>query len=224
MKSNQIEAVFEGELAGFFPPSGKVERFSYGFMNPSAARGCLESILYKKEFRYIVEEIHVLKPIKFESVKVNEIKNKTSLTSPRIDPQASRTQRNQFLLRNPSYRVVASIALTKDGKEGVDTHGGKNTVAKYVAIFNRKLERGESFHIPCLGQRQFFADFRKPLDGDKPIEVDMIERNMLFDCFDLDLDKSHTTDYSNVKVTYFDAIMQGGVIKVPSWNEVKGVV
>ena len=102
--NNQIDVVFEGEFAGFFPPYGNVERFSYGFMNPSAARGCLEAILYKKEFRYQIDEIHVLSPIKFESVKVNELNRITSLKNPRIDPQASRTQKSQFLLKNPSYR------------------------------------------------------------------------------------------------------------------------
>ena len=60
------------ELACFTRPENKVERVSYDVMTPSAARGVLESILWKPEMRYRVQEIWVLNPIRRYSIVRNE--------------------------------------------------------------------------------------------------------------------------------------------------------
>ena len=216
---NHVQIVFEGEFGGFFPPAKNVERFSYAFINPSAARGCLEAILYKKEFLYEISEIHILSDIIHTSVKVNEVEGTPSLKNPIINVTSHRTQRSQYLLQNPAYLIKANISLTQEGLEGVDSHGGKNTVAKYVSMFNRRLERGEHFNMPCFGQRQFFANFREVLKEDKAKPINRIERNMVYDCFDLS--KPRTKDYSNRKITYFDAIAKDGIVSVPSWKQIQ---
>src|SRR5712671_2712025 len=67
-----------GERACFTKPETKVERVSYDVMTPSAARGILEAIHWKPSIRWVVERIHVLKPIRFESIRRNEVGHKIS--------------------------------------------------------------------------------------------------------------------------------------------------
>jgi CRISPR-associated protein Cas5d len=50
-----------GDLACFTRPEMKVERVSYPVITPSAARGLLEAILYKPQFRWRVRRIAVKK-------------------------------------------------------------------------------------------------------------------------------------------------------------------
>ena len=217
--NNQIEIVLEGKFGGFFPPQSNVERFSYSFINPSAARGCLESILYKKEFIYQIKQIHILSDIIHESIKVNEVKHLPSLKNPTFNPEKYRTQRNQYVLINPSYLIKADIIITKEGEEGLDSHGGKNTPKKYFEMFNRRVKRGECFHNPCFGQRQFFADFRQVEKTDVAKNINLIERNMIYDCFDLD--KPRKKNYNNRLITFFDAVIKNGILNIPDWKEIK---
>ena len=60
-----IRLLVSGKWALFTRPEMKVERVSYDVMTPSAARGILEAIHWKPSIKWIVEEIHVLKPIRF---------------------------------------------------------------------------------------------------------------------------------------------------------------
>jgi CRISPR-associated protein Cas5d len=70
-----------GDFACFTRPDLKVERMSYPCMTPSAARGILEAILWKKEFQWFIKKIIVLNPIKFASIKRNEISITVKVTS-----------------------------------------------------------------------------------------------------------------------------------------------
>ena len=58
-----------GEYACFTRPEMKVERVSYDAMTPSAARGILEAIYWKPAIRWLIDRIHVLKPIRFENLR-----------------------------------------------------------------------------------------------------------------------------------------------------------
>ena len=71
-----IRLLYPGERACFTRPEMKVERVSYDVMTPSAARGILEAIHWKPAIRWVVDEIHVLKPIRFQSIRRNEVGHK----------------------------------------------------------------------------------------------------------------------------------------------------
>src|SRR6266700_2359365 len=68
-----------GQHACFTRPEMKVERVSYDVMTPSAARGVLESVIWKPQMRWIVERIDVLKPIGTTTVRRNEVGQKASV-------------------------------------------------------------------------------------------------------------------------------------------------
>lgn len=209
---NLIEVVLEADFGAFFPAEANVERFSYPFITPAAARGCLENILRKPEFRYEITEIQVLSKIEHFSFKVNEVNIVTSGDSSKFTDQ-----KNQQILFKPAYLIKARIYLTKKGIEGRDSSGGPNTVKKYIEMFNRRVEKEQSWETPCFGQMQYPATFRKPTEHDRPISDNRIEKNMVYDHFDLSLDIDGN---SPRKPTRFDAVMKNGVIHIPSWKEI----
>lgn len=162
-----------GELACFTRPEMKVERVSYDVMTPSAARGILEAIHWKPAIRWEVTRIHVLKPIRFVSIRRNEVSEKASArnaaTAMRggttaglgIDVAAARQQRAATLLADVAYLVEARFHLTERAQPD-------DTPAKHIAMFNRRAEGGQAFHQPCLGTREFPAHFRLLAAGEPP--------------------------------------------------------
>ncbi|KGE50931.1 type I-C CRISPR-associated protein Cas5c [Xanthomonas axonopodis pv. vasculorum] len=153
-----------GERALFTRPEMKVERVSYDIITPSAARGILDAIHWKPAIRWVVDSIQVLKPIRFESVRRNEVGGKLSAPSVSKAIKAGRTdtlvsyveedrqQRAATLLRKVGYVISAHFELT-------DKAGADDNVGKHLDIFNRRARRGQCFQTPCLGTREFPASF-----------------------------------------------------------------
>jgi CRISPR-associated protein Cas5d len=153
-----------GERACFTRPEMKVERVSYDVMTPSAARGILEAVHWKPAVCWLVDRIHVLKPIRFQSFRRNEVGAKISTaTAERAMRSGStaglglvvedhRRQRATTMLVNVAYVIEAHFELT--AKSGPD-----DTAAKHVSMFNRRAASGQCFHRPCLGTRELAADF-----------------------------------------------------------------
>ena len=149
-----------GERACFTRPEIKVERVSYDVITPSAARGILEAIHWKPAIVWIIDRIHVLKPIRFESIRRNEVGAKLSAASVakaikagRVDGLVSlieedRQQRAATVLRDVGYVIEAHFELTRHADE-------TDNVGKHLDIFNRRARKGQCFHTPCLGD-QFF--------------------------------------------------------------------
>jgi CRISPR-associated protein Cas5d len=86
----------------------------------------------------------------------------------------NRTQRHSLVLHHVAYRIDATPVLTERAnrprpkpQDGEDQ--GPDTVAKYVGMFQRRVARGQCFHRPYLGCREFACHFA-PLDGtEKPL-------------------------------------------------------
>jgi CRISPR-associated protein Cas5d len=164
-----------GERALFTRPEMKVERVSYEVMTPGAARGTLEAICWKPQMRWLVERIDVLNLIRWDSVRRNEVSEKASAALAAqamrgsdaalgIEIEEKRQQRANLILRDVAYTIHARIALT-------DRAGPDDTVEKYVAMFCRRAERGQCFHHPYLGTREFAADFAL-ISGEPPTPID----------------------------------------------------
>lgn len=153
-----------GERACFTRPEMKVERVSYDVITPSAARGILEAIHWKPAIRWCVDRIHVLKPIRFESIRRNEVGSKVSARNVLSAMKAKSTQdlytvvdedrqqRAATVLRDVAYVIEAHFALTN--KAGAD-----ETEGKHLDQFRRRARKGQFFHQPCMGTREFIAHF-----------------------------------------------------------------
>lgn len=153
-----------GRNALFTRPELKVERVSYDVITPSAARGILEAIHWKPAISWVVDRIHVLEPIRFQSIRRNEVGHKAPVGAIKqamkrgdvgglqILVDEDRQQRASTVLVGPSYVIEAHFTLT--AKATAEDNEGK-----HLDIFNRRAERGQCFHQPCLGTREFAAHF-----------------------------------------------------------------
>lgn len=176
-----------GPLACYSRPEMKVERVSYDVMTPSAARGALDAILWRPEMRWIVRRIEVLRPIRFASFRRNEVQSKVAPASVKkwmrdgaeYRPQPAgagcgdATPRNTLALRDVAYVVEAEPLVYEPN--------GENNPAKYAGMFRRRVEKGQCFHRPYLGCREFAADFAPPDSSEKPIPETRDLGLMLYD-------------------------------------------
>lgn len=204
MLDNEIVTVkVEGDLACFTRPDLKVERMSYPCMTPSAARGILDSILWKPEFRWYVRSIKVLKPVKYMSFKRNEINNKQGNSPIIVDEldnrgkPKNRSQRNSIILKDVSYVIEASVYINEYSKD--------NPPKKYCEIFKRRVNKGQCFRRPYLGTREFAAEFMPANTGDSPIRETIPIGSMLFDIF-------YDDNGLPEPIYFFDVAIKDGVL------------
>ncbi len=208
-----------GERALFTRPEMKVERVSYDVITPSAARGILEAIHWKPAIRWVIDSILVLKPIRFESIRRNEVGGKLSAASISKAMKAGRTdalvsyveedrqQRASTVLRDVGYLISAHFELTSRA-------GADDSVGKHLDIFNRRARRGQCFQAPCLGTREFAADFaliENEADMPTPAPGLVGDRDLGWMLLDLDFSSGATP-------RFFRAKMIDGLIEVPAFE------
>jgi len=170
-----------GDFACFTRPDLKVERMSYPCMTPSAARGILEAILWKPEFQWFVRKIIVLNPIKFASIKRNEISKKQNPKGQPIEITENRVQRNSIVLKDVGYIIEASVFVDEKLIESTKGNEHPITVKKYRTMFERRVKKGQCWHQPCLGTREFAADFSIPNEQDQPLDITYPIGSMFYD-------------------------------------------
>ena len=211
MQSDQgspLEVKVWGEFACFTRPEMKVERVSYPVMTPSAARGVLESIFWKPEFHWEVEEVWVLMPIRYFSILRNEINSRQTAQTARgwqregggFSATADRAQRHTLALRDVAYIIRARPMV----REGV-----QEDPAKYRDQFRRRVRDGRCFATPYLGCREFSAWFSAPEGNEAPLEINEDLGNML-----LRMDYLPGVSGSAIP-QFFHAELKGGVLRVP---------
>ncbi|MFO7936972.1 MAG: type I-C CRISPR-associated protein Cas5c [Kiritimatiellia bacterium] len=158
-KSNPFRLRVTGENACFTRPEMKVERVSYDVMTPSAARGILEAILWKPAIKWKILQIDVLKPIKWESVRRNEVGKRMGKPSAahmgggkhkaiEILIEKERQQRAGLFLKDVDYVIHAEFEMT-------ELVGNDENVTKFEQMFLRRASQGQCFQRPYFGCREF---------------------------------------------------------------------
>lgn len=204
-----------GEYALFTRPEMKAERVSYDVITPSAARGILEAIYWKPQIRWIVDRIHVLRPIRFMNIRRNEVGCRIPAGTARkamnngsgtlgIAIEAERQQRASLVLRDVEYVIEAHFELC----------GGNDHPGKHLDQFNRRARRGQCFHRPYLGCREFDCAFEL-VEGEMPCSA-MVgtpegDRDLGYMLHDIDFTDGMTA-------RFFRARMNEGVIVIPHPN------
>lgn len=195
-----------GDFACFTQPARKVERGSYPFPTPSAARGILSCVYNKpSEFYYQINRIEVLNPIRYISFKRNEVKS--TVTDTPIYTDDDRTQRQTLALRDVRYRIAASICPRPE-------FAGTEEQLYRQAL--RRIRGGKTFMQPALGLREFVAYFEESDGVRQPIDEDLDIGLMVYDVFDLH-DWS-VRKKTIPKLSLFHAVMKHGVIKIPPYD------
>lgn len=202
-----------GELALFSRPEMKVERCSYDMITPSAARGILEAIYWHPGLRWVIDKIYVRKPIQFTSIRRNEVKNKI-LASNVLNVmnggnkplfQSSKdeiVQRAAILLREVDYIIEAHFEMTERAN-------ASDNPGKFKDIIMRRLKKGECYHMPYFGCREFPANFQLFEDDMVETAYQEEEKDLGYMLYDL--------DYSNpaeIQPMFFRAILKNGVLDV----------
>ncbi|WP_323007828.1 type I-C CRISPR-associated protein Cas5c [Pseudorhodobacter sp.] len=211
-----------GDYGLFTRPELKVERLTYDVMTPSAARGILEAVHWKPAIRWVIDAIHVLAPIRHQSIRRNEVGHKAPAGSIKramnrgdleglgILVDEDRQQRASTVLVKPAYLIEAHFEMT-------DKAGAEDNAGKHLDIFKRRAQRGQCFHQPCLGTREFTAYFEW-LAQDAPLPEPITETRdlglMLWD-----IDHTHASRPS----MFFRARLENGVMQVPA-PESQGVL
>lgn len=223
-----------GDFACFTRPEMKVERVSYDVMTPSGARGILEAIYWKPQILWVIDRIHVLKPIQFTSIRRNEVASKASASTAKsamnagkgdlgIIIEEDRQQRAAMVLRDVAYVIEAHFEILdsrfeKDGRElPMNDNAGK-----HLDMFNRRARQGQYFHHPYFGCREFPVNFEliegpTPETELSPTDLDKDFGFMLHDIvFDQD-PKTKAVKHTTPK--FFRAVMKNGVIEVPPFHQ-----
>ncbi len=202
-----------GDYACFSRPEMKVERVSYDVMTPSAARGLLEAIYWHPGMKWVVDRIHVCAPIRFTNIRRNEVKDTASARKAQtvmekggelyLAAPESIQQRAAMVLRDVRYVIDAHFEMTARATPA-DNPG------KFQDIMCRRLEKGQFYHQPCFGVREFPAHFKPCTQLPSCPEELKGEKDLGWMLLDLDY-----SDPENITPHFFRAVLRDGVLDVP---------
>lgn len=204
-----------GDYACFSRMEFKTERVSYDLMTPSAARGMLEAVYWHPGMRYVIDRIHVCAPIRFSNLRRNEVKSTVSARSARTVMERGKgglyivtpediQQRASLLLRDVRYVIEAHFDMTKNAAPG-DNPG------KFQDILKRRISRGQFYHQPYFGCREFPAQF-KLCEAPPPCPDELRGmKDLGYMLWDLDY-----SDPENITPLFFRAKLIDGVLNVPA--------
>ena len=211
------------DYALFTRPEMKVKRVSYDVMTPSAARGLVEAVYWHPGLKWTIDRIHVCAPIRFTNLRRNEVKSTVSARSARTVMERGKgelylctsediQQRAALLLRDVRYVIEAHFDLTAQAAPG-DNPG------KFQDIVKRRIKKGQFYHQPCFGCREFPAQF-KWCEALPPCPEELEgERDLGWMLYDMDY-----TDPEDIRPLFFRAVLRDGVLNVPirDSGEVRG--
>ena len=202
-----------GDYACFTRPEMKVERVSYDVITPAAARGIIEAVYWKPSIRWVIDRIHVLNEIRFTNVRRNEVSGKISTRNVLqtmngntedllyLSSNKSRQQRAAMVLRDVDYIIEAHFELIPKQP------GPDDTVEKHYNMVLRRLRKGQYFHAPCLGTREFAANIKLMENSEMPASPLVGERDLGWMLCDMDY-----SDPENIRPHFFKAKLVNGIL------------
>lgn len=208
-----------GDYALFSRPEMKTERVSYDVMTPSAARGLLEAVMWHPGMKWVVDRIHVCAPIRFTNIRRNEVKDTVNARNAKavmerggelyLATPSSIQQRAAMVLRDVHYVIDAHFDMTMRASP-TDNPG------KFQEMTRRRLEKGQFYHQPCFGVREFPASF-KLCESPPPCPEELEgERDLGWMLLDLDY-----SDPANITPHFFRAVLHDGILEVPPMHSME---
>lgn len=202
-----------GDYALFSRPEMKTERVSYDVMTPSAARGLLEAIMWHPGMKWVVDRIHVCAPIRFTNIRRNEVKDVILYPSVESAMKSS----NELYLATPNSIQQRAAMVLRDVHYVIDAHfdmtmraSPTDNPGKFQEMTRRRLEKGQFYHQPCFGVREFPASF-KLCESPPPCPEELKgERDLGWMLLDLDY-----SDPANITPHFFRAVLHDGILEVP---------
>lgn len=211
-----------GDYACFSRPEMKVERVSYDIMTPSAARGLVEAIYWHPGMKWIIDRIYVCAPIRFTNIRRNEVKDIISAKNVEtvmkrgsgelyLAASESIQQRAAMVLKDVRYVIEAHFKITKKAAPG-------DNPEKFQDIIKRRLAKGQFYHQPYFGVREFPAHFA-PCETIPPCPDELRgEKELGWMLLDLNY-----SDPENITPRFFRAVLRDGVLEVPDQSSLEVV-
>lgn len=203
-----------GDYASFNRPEMKTERVSYDVMTPSAARGLLESIFWHPGLRFVVDRIHICAPIRFTNIRRNEVKEVISAQK----AQTVMKKGGDFYLATPECIQQRAAMVLRDVRYVIDAHfemtaraAPTDNPGKFQDIIRRRVEKGQCYHQPCFGVREFPAHFKLCTEIPPCPEELRGEKDLGWMLLDLDY-----SNRENITPRFFHAVLRDGVLEVPT--------
>ena len=202
-----------GDYALFTRPEMKVERVSYDVMTPSAARGLLDAIFWHPGMRWVIDRIYVMNPIRFTNIRRNEVSATLSASKARQAMSGGETdlyintrdciqQRAAMVLQDVRYVIEAHFEMT-------DKATPSDNTGKFSEMIRRRLEKGQCYHQPCFGVREFPAHFRAWQGGEPTTAYPDEDRELGFMLYDMDY-----SDSQDIQPQFFRATLRRGILDV----------
>ena len=206
-----------GDYACFSRIELKIERVSYDVPTPSAARGIIESIFYHPGLKWHIDKVYIMSPIRFTSIRCNEVKSKISASkimkeangkeTSYIDRNKDIEQRATLMLRDVHYVIEAHFEMT-------DRANASDNPGKFQDIIERRLRKGQAYSQPYLGMRQCTAHFGMWEGGEIPTIPET--RDLGFMIFDMDY-----SDPNDIQPMFFRAKLENGVLDLTDCEVMK---
>ena len=206
-----------GDYACFSRIELKIERVSYDVPTPSAARGIIESAYYHPGLKWHIDKIYVMNPIRFTSIRCNEVKSKISASkimkeangkgASYIDRNKDIEQRATVMLRDVHYVIEAHFEMT-------DRANASDNPGKFQDIIKRRLRKGQSWYQSYLGTRECTAHFGLWEGGEIPTISET--RDLGYMLYDLDF-----SDPNDIQPMFFHAKLENGVLDLTNCEVVK---
>jgi len=203
---NPVVLQARGEWACFTRPEFNAERVSYPIMTPSAAQGLLSAVFWKPQFRWVIQAIEVLSPVRWTTFRRNESGlpiTRDAIKRGFLDVDQTVQQRSTLMLRDVNYRIHAQVWVHPEARE--------QNPAKWRDQFRRRLERGQTFRTPFMGMREFHADVELP--DNTPVITDWTENLGIM------LHSIWEDDRGHEFYEWFDAHVNSGRMDVPARGE-----
>lgn len=210
-----------GDYALFSRPELKVERVSYDVITPSAARGIMESLFWHPGLKYVIDRIYVLSKIQYANIRRNEVKSKILASKVKaamscgkddnlyINTKDDIVQRAALILKNPHYIIESHFEMT-------DKANASDNPGKFQDIIKRRIRKGQCFHTPYFGCREFPVKYRLYEFDDVPTVYDEEEQDLGFMLYDFDY-----SNPDNIAPMFFRAKMCKGVVDLTNCEVLK---
>lgn len=209
--SKGIRLRVSGDYALFTRPEVKAERVSYDCMTPSAARGILEAILWHPGLKWKIDGIRVLNPIRFTNIRRNEVKSKIPAAKALamfnggeptcLNVKEDIMQRAAMVLIDVDYVISAHFDMT-------DKASPTDSPEKFYAMACRRMRKGQNYHQPCFGVREFPCKYTLIEEDEPTPETETskaLERDLGLMLYDMDYSNAR-----NITPIFFRAVLSHG--------------
>ncbi len=217
MSKYEVYLEISGPTALWTRPDSGDCPVSYPAPTYSAVKGIFEAILFIQAVEVVPQKVEICAPIAYHTYNTNY--GGPLRKSDQINKGASYQLLASGLI-NPCYRLYATVQSNAktNGRVSERTMAWmrRTTSAShaYQEMFNRRLKRGQSHYIPCLGWKEFTPDYVGEFRSETQVcaDINMTLPSMLRQVFPDGLG-------SKVHYLYDQGVqIRSGVMKYPEVN------